>query len=86
MVAALGETTGLYALKQMREKMLLDKTGRQILREKPLVNSSTVNLPYLRSLPKNTFGKQYTRFLQAHNVSPDTRTEVSLQILCHPVF
>lgn len=80
MVAALGETTGLFALRKMREKMLLDKTGRQILREKPLVNSSTVNLPYLRSLPENTFGKRYTQFLDAHHVSPDTRIEVT--ILC----
>ena len=75
-VAALGEVTGLGALEEMRNNMLLSQTGRQILRERPMINSSTIDLDKLGNLPQNTFGFKYVEFLKVHQISPDTRTLV----------
>ncbi|KAJ3269056.1 Ubiquinone biosynthesis protein [Terramyces sp. JEL0728] len=76
MVAALGETTGLRALEKLRNRLLLSKQGRQILKEKPIISSSTIDLNYLSQLPKDTFGFAYHSFLKTHNVSPDTRSDI----------
>ncbi|KAH6577586.1 hypothetical protein BASA61_006280 [Batrachochytrium salamandrivorans] len=76
MVAALGETTGELVLSRIRDKMLLDPTGRRILRERPLISSQSLDLERLRNLPANTFGRSYIAFLDKHNVTPDSRDEV----------
>eukprot|EP01135_Chromosphaera_perkinsii_P012094 Nk52_evm32s2579 gene=Nk52_evmTU32s2579 len=76
MVAALGETTGYYALKDIHAKMLRSETGRQILEEKPRISSKTIDLEWLRTLPAGTLGREYVRFLDDQQVSPDTRTPV----------
>ncbi|CAG8559523.1 11328_t:CDS:2 [Ambispora leptoticha] len=76
MVATLGETTGTIFLERIRDKMLQDKIGRRILREQPIVNSQTIDLNYLRQLPKTTFGRAYVAFLDKYQVTPDSRTKV----------
>ncbi|KAJ3099029.1 Ubiquinone biosynthesis protein [Phlyctochytrium planicorne] len=76
MIAALGETTGSFVLERMRDQMLLDATGRKILRERPEINSSTLDLEALRKQRLGTLGREYVNYLDYHNVSPDTRTEV----------
>ncbi|CAG8575129.1 2592_t:CDS:2 [Paraglomus brasilianum] len=79
MVAALGETTSMlppFALVSLRDKMLKDKIGRRILKEKPVINSSTVDIMALRRLPDGSFGREYVRFLDDQKVSPDTRVKV----------
>ncbi|KAI8815437.1 ubiquinone biosynthesis protein Coq4, partial [Cladochytrium replicatum] len=78
MVATLGETTGICGLRRMRNNMLQHPTGRRILRERPIINSDTIDLNRLRQLPQNTFGQQYIKFLDGHEVSPDTRPPVTL--------
>ncbi|XP_050389541.1 ubiquinone biosynthesis protein COQ4 homolog, mitochondrial [Patella vulgata] len=76
MVSAFGETTGYFALQRLREKMLQDPVGRQILEERPILNSSTLDIEYLGSLPENTFGKHYWNFLNKNGFSPDARLPV----------
>ncbi|KAJ3343376.1 Ubiquinone biosynthesis protein [Gonapodya sp. JEL0774] len=76
MVAALGETTGPVALRQVRDKMLQDPIGRRILRERPVVNSSTVDVEALRQLSDGTFGREYVRWLDREGVGPDSREPV----------
>ncbi|KAJ3143233.1 Ubiquinone biosynthesis protein [Irineochytrium annulatum] len=76
LVAALGELTGHRALAAMRDRMLGDAVGRRILRERPLISSVSLDLGRLRGLEKGSFGRTYADFLEAHDVSPDTRTEV----------
>ncbi|XP_064616343.1 ubiquinone biosynthesis protein COQ4 homolog, mitochondrial-like [Liolophura sinensis] len=76
MIAALGETTGYYALQNMRRKMQADDVGRQILEERPIINTHTVDINYLGTLPDDTFGKAYWRFLDDHGFSPDARAPV----------
>ncbi|KAJ3176678.1 Ubiquinone biosynthesis protein [Gaertneriomyces sp. JEL0708] len=75
-VAYLGEATGPYFLGRIRDKMLIDPVGRRILRERPVINSTTMDLERLRQLPDGTFGREYVRFLDQEQVSPDTRVPV----------
>jgi ubiquinone biosynthesis protein COQ4 len=68
MIACLGETTGVEALNNVLQKMKSSDEGQMILKDKPRINSSTVNLTELASLPQNTFGYHYSKFL-TDNVS-----------------
>ncbi|XP_005107607.1 ubiquinone biosynthesis protein COQ4 homolog, mitochondrial [Aplysia californica] len=77
MICALGETTGPPALKYMQRKMLADPVGRQILEDKPLISTDTIDVPYLGSLPEGTFGKEYWHFLDKNGFSPDARRPVN---------
>ncbi|KAL8560735.1 hypothetical protein ACOMHN_046418 [Nucella lapillus] len=76
MICALGETTGYYALKGIKDKMLQDPEGRLILQDQPLINTDTLDIDYLGSLPEGTFGKEYWKFLDKHGFSPDARLPV----------
>jgi len=76
MIAALGETTGELFLRRMRNRMLVDRVGRSILRDKPVISSNTINISLLRTYPDSTLGREYVRFLDDNNVSPDTRCKV----------
>uniref|UniRef100_A0A8C7AVW3 Coenzyme Q4 n=1 Tax=Neovison vison TaxID=452646 RepID=A0A8C7AVW3_NEOVI len=73
MVAVLGETTGHCALKVLRDQMRKDPEGAEILRERPRISLSTLDLDKLRSLPEGSLGQEYLRFLDVN---------VSFQLLC----
>ena len=68
MIACLGETTGEQALQKILEVMQSSVEGQEILREKPRINTRTVNLDELKGLPEDTFGHHYYKFLD-DNVS-----------------
>ncbi|KAG7211121.1 hypothetical protein KM043_010447 [Ampulex compressa] len=76
MIACLGETTGASALEHCRRQMLLTEEARRILGEKPRITSSTVDLAALADLPEGTVGRTYRRFLDANNITPDSRPPV----------
>ena len=77
LIAACGEATATpYFIYRLRDAMLSDPTGRQILRERPRITSETLPLPYLRSLPENSVGRTYAAWLDREGVSPDTRDNV----------
>ncbi|KAK1141621.1 Ubiquinone biosynthesis protein [Aspergillus melleus] len=77
LIAACGEATATpYFIYRLRDAMLSDPTGRQILRERPRMTSTTLPLPYLRSLPENSVGWTYAAWLDREGVSPDTRDNV----------
>ena len=56
--------------------MYCDKTGRQILKERPILNSQVLDLEKLKELPLGTFGREYVNTLDTFEISPDTRTPV----------
>lgn len=64
MIACLGETTGVEALKKIYEKMSKTEEGRVILDEKPRINTKTVNFEILKEMPHNTLGYNYWKFLE----------------------
>lgn len=68
MVAVFGETTGHQALESLERRMSLSTEGLQILSERPVLNSSTINHEQLWNLPENTFGYRYVKFM-SDNVS-----------------
>ncbi|XP_047425394.1 ubiquinone biosynthesis protein COQ4 homolog, mitochondrial [Mugil cephalus] len=76
MVAVLGEATGHLALINLRDRMRNDPEGHIILTERPRIRLSTLDLTKMASLPDNSFGRQYLRFLEDNNVTPDTRADV----------
>lgn len=81
MVAALGETTAGNSLYYLREQMLESPEGRRVLRERPRVNTETVDMDKLAALPEGTFGRMYTTWLDKCGVTPDTREPVRGNVL-----
>lgn len=75
MVAVFGETTGRQALKSLERRMSLSTEGLEILSDRPVLNSSTMNQDELWNLPPNTFGYHYVKFMD-DNVSLDTNSTV----------
>ncbi|KAK6200243.1 coenzyme Q biosynthesis protein Coq4-domain-containing protein [Scheffersomyces amazonensis] len=76
-IVALGESSAISPiLRALQRKMLADPTGRQILRERPRMTSTSLDLEYLRQLPTNSIGNTYVRWLDREGVSPDTRVPV----------
>lgn len=80
MVAALGETTAGPVLPRLLDHMLESAEGRRILKVRPRINTSTVDLAALARLPENTFGHTYVTWLERCGVTPDTREPVRLSI------
>jgi ubiquinone biosynthesis protein COQ4 len=77
MVAVFGETTAQpYFINRLRDAMLADATGRRILRERPRMTSTTLDVAALRRLPPGTVGRAYSDWLEREQVSPDTRAQV----------
>jgi ubiquinone biosynthesis protein COQ4 len=77
LIAAFGEATAQpYFITQLRNRMLLHPTGRRILRDRPRLTSTSLNIPHLRTLPSNTLGYAYADWLDREGVSPDTRAQV----------
>ena len=76
MVAALGETTAGPVLPHLLDNMLASEEGRRILRERPRINTSTIDMTALARLPQNTFGHTYVAWLERCGVTPDTREPV----------
>lgn len=66
MIACLGETTGKYALQRCHDKMKANDEGMRILREKPRINTSTLDMKWLEGLPEGTLGKTYHNFLKVN--------------------
>jgi ubiquinone biosynthesis protein COQ4 len=76
-VADFGEATAQpYFIYRLRDRMLMDPTGRRILRERPRLTSQSLDIPRLRALPPNTVGHNYAAWLDAEGVTPDTRAQV----------
>lgn len=77
LIATFGEmTVQPYFARRLKTQMLSDRVGRQILKEKPRISSTTLDIGALRNLAPETVGYQYTQWLETENVSPDTRRAV----------
>ncbi|KIL59144.1 hypothetical protein M378DRAFT_85474 [Amanita muscaria Koide BX008] len=76
MIAALAETTAGPSLPRLRDRMLKSSEGRRILRERPRINSSTIDMDKLAQYPEGTFGRSYITWLERCGVTPDTREPV----------
>lgn len=75
-IAVFGEISAGLVLNRLYQRMMEDDEGRRILVQKPRINSKTVDLNYLSTLPEDTLGKAYYEFLKKNNVTPDSRLPV----------
>lgn len=76
-IVALGESTAFRpVLRRLQKQMLSDPIGRQILRERPRITSTSLDLDHLRALPENSIGRIYVEWLDREGCSPDTRVAV----------
>ncbi|KAI5615651.1 ubiquinone biosynthesis protein COQ4-like, mitochondrial [Silurus asotus] len=76
MVAVLGETTGHLALLKLRHRMNNNPEGYTVLTERPRIRLSTLDLSRMSKLPDGSLGREYLRFLEDNEVTPDTRADV----------
>ncbi|KAE9390489.1 Coq4-domain-containing protein [Gymnopus androsaceus JB14] len=76
LIAALGETTAGPALPRLRDIMLASPEARQILKDRPRINTRTVDLNALAHLPEGTWGRTYKTWLERTGVTPDSREPV----------
>lgn len=74
LVGAVGETTGWYALRRMRDRMRRDPTGRDILRRRPRITDDF--LERCHALPEGTFGREYAKFMGRRKFNPNDRPPV----------
>ena len=81
MVAALGETTAGPVLTKLRDAMLESDEGRRILKQRPRINTTTIDMKTLSELPHGTFGRSYITWLERCGVTPDSREPVSRLLL-----
>lgn len=83
MIACLGETTGEEALHKILQVMRESEEGQEILREKPRINTTTVNLGELKNMPADTLGHHYYKFLDDNVSYCFDESRVGLIILSH---
>ena len=76
MVAVSGEVTGKNALSYMHCRMKANTEGRLILKDRPTINTQTVDFDHLKSLAPNSLGHTYVKFCKKHNITPDSRDPV----------
>lgn len=76
LVAGFGDVTAGLVLKNLHKKIASTEEGRALLRDKPLITEESLNLPKLRALPDNAFGKGYTKYMDDHHFSANERSEV----------
>lgn len=75
-IASLGETTGVQASRYILRNMLESEEGSKIINEQPRINTKTIDMKYLATLPQGTLGNLYSNFLQKNQVTPDSRLPV----------
>jgi ubiquinone biosynthesis protein COQ4 len=74
LVSLLGETTGDRALRALLARMQASPSGREVLRDKPLVTDDIVRS--LADHPPETFGGAYYAFMKARGFRADERPPV----------
>lgn len=77
MIALLSELSSEPLLQRLRHDMLASPEGRQLLLERPEINTKTVDMDRLRAMEERSFGRAYTQWMEWCRVGPDTRAPVS---------
>ena len=80
MVAAIGDLTAGPVLPRLRDIMLASAEGRRIMKERPRINTDTVDMAKLAALPEGTLGHSYVTWLERCGVTPDTREPVCVAL------
>lgn len=70
-VFLLGLSANARRLPWLLAQFALDDDGDRLLRERPAIDSRTVDWDALRALPDGTLGREYARYLDEHHLDPD---------------
>ena len=76
LISAFGDLTSPVVLPALRRRMLADPEGAQILAERPVINTKTLDLDLLAALPENAFGRRYVEYMRGYDYTPDARRPV----------
>lgn len=80
-IAGLGDvTSSRETLRTLKKKILLTPNGQKLFEDKPIITESSLNYPFLRTLPDNTLGREYVRFMDEHGFSADERSKVNFHV------
>lgn len=63
------------SMAHLLQSMQSTESGRRLLIERPSINSETVDVAYLGSLERGTFGREWIEWLKENGVGPDGRAE-----------
>jgi ubiquinone biosynthesis protein COQ4 len=74
LVAVVGETTGVPALRAIRDRMLRSPEGRELLADRPRITDATVAPCW--DLPVETFGGAYAQFMGVRGFKANDRPTV----------
>ncbi|KAG7671332.1 hypothetical protein Ndes2526B_g02172 [Nannochloris sp. 'desiccata'] len=74
LVAVVGETTGVPALRAIRDRMLRSAEGRELLADRPRITDETVAPCW--DLPVETFGGAYAQFMGERGFKANDRPTV----------
>jgi ubiquinone biosynthesis protein COQ4 len=74
LVAVVGETTGVPALRAIRDRMLRSPEGRELLADRPRIANDTVAPCW--DLPVETFGGAYAQFMGVRGFKANDRPTV----------
>jgi len=74
LVAVVGETTGVPALRAIRDRMLRSPEGRELLADRPRITDDTVAPCW--DLPAETFGGAYAQFMGVRGFKANDRPAV----------
>lgn len=61
---------------RLRDEMLMGEEGRQLLCDRPSLNTKTVDMRQLAGMERGSVGRAYTEWLEWCRVGPDTRAKV----------
>ncbi|KAJ9124174.1 hypothetical protein QFC22_000971 [Naganishia vaughanmartiniae] len=76
LVALLSETSSQQTIPRLHASLKSTAEGRQILADRPLLSSTTVDLAHLRTLRRGTLGREWVEWLHQYHLTPDTRQPV----------
>lgn len=76
LVAGLGDVSSDPVLQGLMRELRRSPSGRQLLKEKPLITRENMQLERLRALPEESLGRQYAAFMDKHDFSADERSPV----------
>ncbi|CDI76279.1 ubiquinone biosynthesis protein COQ4, putative [Eimeria acervulina] len=77
-IALLSEVFAQASLRRMRDIMMEDEEGREVLQQRLLFDERFINYEALRRLPKNTLGYALMRFLDSNALHAGHRQPVRL--------
>jgi ubiquinone biosynthesis protein COQ4 len=72
LVSDLTDALCVAAMQRMVEELRADEEGRRLLAERPKLDSTHVDFDALGALPGGTLGGEFSRFLRAHGITPDS--------------